>query len=840
MAFRPPSGGGGGGSGTVTDVSVVSANGLAGTVANATTSPDITLTTTVTGVLKGNGTAISAAVADTDYIAPNGDGSALTGITGGQVANTPAGGIAATDVQAAINELDTEKAALSGAAFTGDVSTTGKITAGSTTSPGGVETIGEGITTSMAIGATAQTSRTYRSRIGNAEINFEVNHLHSTTTPVTAVHARANTDTTTHAAVTNGQVIRRDTYAGRAATSYYKAAEVDVGVDDTGTISDTSMPGKIVHKITPDGSVTPEAWLTVTNDKKATFTGDVALGTNNLTLTGSVGATGARATKVWATDIESTNMPTVGGTSLSSTFSPIAGSASITTLGTVTTGTLSTGAVIGGVTMTLGTDGTGDIYYRNAGGVLTRLGVGSDGDVLTLASGLPSWAAGGGGGLSWGASINGATGTGLALTMDNSYASGGIGQSITIGNTQTQNLTALSIDVGVDAAASARAHKAVDIINRTTDGKGININAFGGATQILGSGGTRGFGIYAGENFNTSSAYSYIHQSIINENNSGAGKNTGLFVDNKSTEFSASSIYSGGGIEVYQRGVGGTAYSLFTANNVNSSTNGLVNYTLSNTQSGASVVQKIDTGTSAQGHVGLNVVFANASSSARGIKIDPGSTGTGQGIEIASRGASGFRGISWTQGIGTSTGIGYGIYQGTISNDSSGYGIYQDIINTQTGTGYGWYVANLGTGNQGVAGRYFSLNNNQSGSLSQNRTADTAEILFSRTNTATSGTRADNFNIAYFRRTSVQNGAGGTFTAAGSVLKLENVATQTAGTLTDSVAVLSLVQSDNSTGGHILFNAYSGTPTANGTLWYDGTNIKYIDGTGTTKTITVT
>jgi len=61
-----------GGVGTVTTVSVVSANGLAGTVANATTTPAITLTTSITGILKGNGTAISAATADTDYSTPTG------------------------------------------------------------------------------------------------------------------------------------------------------------------------------------------------------------------------------------------------------------------------------------------------------------------------------------------------------------------------------------------------------------------------------------------------------------------------------------------------------------------------------------------------------------------------------------------------------------------------------------------------------------------------------------------------------------------------------------------------------------------------------------------------
>lgn len=55
-------------SGTVTSVSVVSANGFAGTVATATTTPAITLSTTITGILKGNGTAISAATVGTDYV----------------------------------------------------------------------------------------------------------------------------------------------------------------------------------------------------------------------------------------------------------------------------------------------------------------------------------------------------------------------------------------------------------------------------------------------------------------------------------------------------------------------------------------------------------------------------------------------------------------------------------------------------------------------------------------------------------------------------------------------------------------------------------------------------
>ena len=59
------------GGGTVTAVSVVSANGFAGTSSGGAT-PALTLSTSITGVLKGNGTAISAAVAGTDYVTPTG------------------------------------------------------------------------------------------------------------------------------------------------------------------------------------------------------------------------------------------------------------------------------------------------------------------------------------------------------------------------------------------------------------------------------------------------------------------------------------------------------------------------------------------------------------------------------------------------------------------------------------------------------------------------------------------------------------------------------------------------------------------------------------------------
>jgi hypothetical protein len=77
--------------GTVTSVSVVSANGFAGTVATSTTTPAITLTTTITGILKGNGTAISAAISGTDYAPATSGTSILYGNGAGGFSNVTVG-----------------------------------------------------------------------------------------------------------------------------------------------------------------------------------------------------------------------------------------------------------------------------------------------------------------------------------------------------------------------------------------------------------------------------------------------------------------------------------------------------------------------------------------------------------------------------------------------------------------------------------------------------------------------------------------------------------------------------------------------------------------------------
>lgn len=108
--------------------------------------------------------------------------------------------------------------------------------------------------------------------------------------------------------------------------------------------------------------------------------------------------------------------------------------------------------VLGGVTMTLGSDADGDTYYR-ASNVLTRLAKGTAGQVLTMNAGAtaPEWAAAGGGGGTPGGSttqlqynnagsfggITGATTNGTFVTLTTPVIGAATGTSLTLtGNMQ--------------------------------------------------------------------------------------------------------------------------------------------------------------------------------------------------------------------------------------------------------------------------------------------------------------------------------------------------------------------------------------------------------------------
>jgi hypothetical protein len=85
----------GGGSGTVTQVTGTPGNGFTVGVTNGTTTPAVGVGTSVAGLLKGVPPAVEPATAGSDYLAPNGSGSDLTGITASQVGADVSGAAAA-------------------------------------------------------------------------------------------------------------------------------------------------------------------------------------------------------------------------------------------------------------------------------------------------------------------------------------------------------------------------------------------------------------------------------------------------------------------------------------------------------------------------------------------------------------------------------------------------------------------------------------------------------------------------------------------------------------------------------------------------------------------------
>ena len=101
----------------------------------------------------------------------------------------------------------------------------------------------------------------------------------------------------------------------------------------------------------------------------------------------------------------------------------------------------------------LGSDASGDMYYNNSSGVLTRIAVGSDNHVLTLNGAVPGWeSASGGGDVSAGSTF---TTAGVIMACDGSDKTidepGATlttnGQGITVGGTLTTGVDDTGVDV---------------------------------------------------------------------------------------------------------------------------------------------------------------------------------------------------------------------------------------------------------------------------------------------------------------------------------------------------------------------------------------------------------
>lgn len=243
------------GLGTVTTVSVVSANGLSGTVANADTKPAITLTTTITGLLKGNGTAISAATADVDYLTPGTAASTYLALGGGTMAGNIAMGA-------------------------NNITGVGNLTVGS------------------YIQMTVNESNFYGPNNNDGDyMNFAARD--------------SDTDSMVTVASMFGASDPYFSLGGAYEFKFYNSGKLLVALDKQIQFGDNA-----VYILSDD-----DGHLDLTADVSIDLNSTVALGANNLTLTGSIASTGSRVTKIWAVDAEFTNLPTINGGTLATALS---------------------------------------------------------------------------------------------------------------------------------------------------------------------------------------------------------------------------------------------------------------------------------------------------------------------------------------------------------------------------------------------------------------------------------------------------------------------------------------------------------------------------------------
>jgi len=121
----------------------------------------------------------------------------------------------------------------------------------------------------------------------------------------------------------------------------------------------------------------------------------------------------------------------------------------------------------GTLSLSIGSDATGDIYYRNSSGAFSRLAIGSTGQVLSINSGLPFWSSVSGGGTGPAGPVGatgpiGATGAGFSsitnTTTNNVLLANGTSNSATGAPNLTFNGSLLSITGGISSSSTSTAN----------------------------------------------------------------------------------------------------------------------------------------------------------------------------------------------------------------------------------------------------------------------------------------------------------------------------------------------------------------------------------------------